>query len=71
MLTYRTEVKEVSVAAKRWSWIVPHDVYERIHSIDLFWCKRWEKDVGEIPQGFSPRKLATSPQESEQLPNNP
>ncbi|MFC7320734.1 hypothetical protein [Halobacillus campisalis] len=22
--TYRTEVKEVSVAAKRWSWIAPH-----------------------------------------------
>ncbi len=34
MLTYRTEVKEVSVAAKRWSWIAPPEIYERIHALD-------------------------------------
>ncbi len=27
MLTYRTEVKEVLIAAKRWSSIVPHKIY--------------------------------------------
>ncbi|REJ08618.1 hypothetical protein DYE48_13075 [Halobacillus trueperi] len=31
----------------------------------------WEKEIGEIPQGVSPRKLATPPQESEWLPNHP
>ncbi|MFC7320234.1 hypothetical protein [Halobacillus campisalis] len=34
MFHYRTEVKEVSVAAKRWSWIVAHEVYELIHALD-------------------------------------
>ncbi len=61
MLTYRTEVKEVSIAAKRWSWIVPHKVYELNHALDYYECKRWEKEIGGIPQGFSPRKLASSP----------
>ncbi len=66
MLTYRTEVKEVSVAAKRWSWIVPHDVYERIHFLDYDKCKRWEKEVGETPQGFLARRSSpVPPQESE------
>ncbi len=37
MLTYRTEVKEVSVAAKRWSWIVPHKFYELIYGSRLIY----------------------------------
>ncbi|MFC7320146.1 hypothetical protein [Halobacillus campisalis] len=37
MLTYRTEVKEVSVAAKRWSWIVPHKIYELVYGSRLIY----------------------------------
>ncbi len=37
MFTYRTEVKEVSVAAKRWSWIIPHKVYELMYGSQLIY----------------------------------
>ncbi|MCP3032083.1 hypothetical protein LF817_12070 [Halobacillus sp. A1] len=67
MLTYRTEVKEVSVAAKRWSWITPHNVYELIHALYYSGVRGGKRVIGEIPEGEAEEAHCT-PTESESIP---
>lgn len=69
MLTYRTEAKEVSSAAKRWSWIVPPEVDEQVNAQDKFKCKRVGKEyLVRSRRTGRPRKLTALPRKGSDFP---